>query len=130
MRNVNGKTKTLLSVAIAFALIMFAESARAQGGAQNDLAGFYVGALAGYANGSYQSAASPEIDHEPSGQFIGIRAGLNRPFGSFVFGIEADVAFASIDGEDTITVSGFKSDVSHDINHLSTLRARVGGITG
>jgi outer membrane immunogenic protein len=124
------RRKTLLSFAAFVAFSVVAGPARAQGVAANDTAGFYLGAFAGYANGSYQSAVSPSIDHEPAGQFAGVRAGWNRSVGSFVFGAEADVALASVDGDDSITVSGFKSDVSHDINYLSTVRARVGGIAG
>ena len=126
----NAKMTILFSSAMVILGLMTVGSARAQGSAQNDLAGFYVGAIVGHADGSYQSASSPEIDHEPSGQFVGLRAGWNRASGLFVFGIDADVAFASIDGEDTVTVSGFKSDVSDDFNYLSTLRVRVGGRTG
>lgn len=132
MRNAKGDTIAVLRYAtiVLGVLIIFAGRAQAQNPGQEDFAGIYVGVFAGYADGSYVSETSPEIDHEPTGEFLGIRAGWSRPYGSWLFGIDADTAFTSIDGEDTITVSGFKSDVSHDINYLSTLRARVGGRAG
>jgi len=124
--------KKLLGMAafILAALMVYAGPAQAQDEGQKGLSGFYVGALAGYADGTYQSDISEEVDHEPAGALLGFQVGWSRSFGSFIFGIDGDIAYTSIDGEDSITLMDYKSDVSHDINYLSTLRARFGGMAG
>jgi outer membrane immunogenic protein len=94
------------------------------------LTGFHVGILGGYTDGTYQSEVSPGIDHEPSGGLIVVQAGWDRHVGALIIGIDGDIAFAPVDGGDSITVSGFKSDVSSDLDYIGTLRGRVGGMAG
>jgi len=113
-----------------FGLIAVVLATVMSGSAQAQMTGFYAGALAGHASGSYKSDASPSIDHSPSGQFLGVQLGWNQHSGSLILGVDGDLAFASVKGNDSITASGFKSDVSSDMNYLGTLRARVGGMAG
>ena len=98
--------------------------------AQNNLTGFHVGALAGYASGTYESGTTAGIDHEPSGGFLGGQIGWSGQFGSWIAGVDGDLAFTSIEGDDNVTVSGFKSDLSSETNYLGTLRGRLGGMAG
>jgi opacity protein-like surface antigen len=49
---------------------------------------------------------------------------------TLLIGIEADIAATTIDGDDSVTLSGFTSDLTHDLKMLSTVRARIGGIVG
>ena len=109
---------------------LFGGNAYAQQGNADDLMGFHVGVFGGYANGSYESAATAEIDHDPSGSLYGLQMGWTQPAGDYVFGIVGDIAGTSIDGEDTITVQGFRSDSSHEVNYLGTVRARFGVMAG
>lgn len=126
-----GYKKLLGTVALTLAtLTMYAGPVQAQTPDLKDFSGFYVGGLLGYADGSYTSDVSEVIDHEPSGGLFGVQVGWSRPYGSILFGIDGDFAFSSIDGEDTITVQGYRSDVSHDINYLSSIRARLGFMAG
>jgi len=113
------------AAALLAALLLVPSPIEAQG-----LTGFHVGILGGYANGTYQSDASPEIDHEPSGGLVGVQAGWDRRVGSLIAGLEGDISFLSVDGSDSITVSGFRSDVGSDLNYVGTLRGRLGGMAG
>jgi outer membrane immunogenic protein len=119
--------KTLLAppAALLAAALLVPHTTEAQG-----LTGFHVGILGGYTDGAYQSDVSPGIDHEPSGGLIGVQAGWDRRVGILILGIDGDIAFAPVDGGDSITVSGFKSNVSSDLDYLGTLRARVGSMAG
>jgi len=131
LRKECGWKKLLGMVAFSLAaLTMYAGPAQAQDVGQKALSGFYVGALVGYADGTYSSDTSAEIDHEPSGGLLGVQMGWSRPSGPIIFGIDGDIAYTKIEGEDTITLQGFKSDVTHDINYLGTLRARLGFMAG
>jgi len=124
--------KKLLGL-VAFSLVaitIYAGPAQAQDIDQKSLTGFYVGALIGYADGEYTSDTSAEIDHEPSGELLGVQMGWSSSSGPMIFGIDGDIAYSSIEGEDTITLMGYRSDVTHDINYLGTLRARLGLMAG
>jgi outer membrane immunogenic protein len=112
------------------ALTMYAGPVQAQDEGQKGLSGFYVGALVGYAKGEYSSDMSAEIDHEPSGGLLGVQMGWSRPVGPVILGIDGDIAYTKIEGEDSITLMGYKSDVEHDVNYLGTLRARLGVMAG
>lgn len=112
------------------ALTIASSPAHAQGFVQKGLSGFYVGALVGYATGEYSSDMSEQVDHEPTGGILGFQTGWSLASGPMVFGIDADISRTNIEGEDSITVSGYRSDVSHDINYLGTVRGRVGFIAG
>ena len=131
LRNEGGWIKLLGTVVLFMAaLTMFAGTAQAQNIGQKGLSGFYVGALVGYATGEYSSDMSEQVDHEPTGGLLGAQVGWSLSSGPMVFGIDADIARTNIEGEDSITVMGYKSDVSHDINYLGTVRGRVGFMAG
>lgn len=98
--------------------------------AQTSLTGFHIGALAGYAEGAYESGTTPGIDHEPSGGYWGGQIGWSGSFGSLIAGVDADLAFTSLEGDDNVTVSGFRSDLSSEVNYLGTLRGRLGWMAG
>jgi outer membrane immunogenic protein len=131
LRNEGGWMKLLGTVAFFMAaLTVYAGTAQAQNIGQKGLSGFYVGALLGYATGEYSSDISEQIDHEPTGGLLGVQVGWSLSTGPMVFGIDADVARTNIEGEDSVTTIGYKSDVSHDINYLGTVRGRVGFMAG
>jgi outer membrane immunogenic protein len=88
--------------------------------------GFYVGVHAGYAWGELTSANDPTIDHEPSGGLFGGQIGYNWQFNKIVFGIEADMAYSTVDGEDTTTFGPFTIVGTHDAKYLGTVRGRIG----
>jgi len=117
-------------VAFAMAAVMMCGGV-AQAQDKEDFSGFYVGAVAGYADGSYKSSVSADVDHEPQGASIGVQAGWGLPVGPCVLGIDADIAWSFIDGEDSLAAGyGYQADVEHDVNYLSTVRAKVGGVFG
>jgi len=88
--------------------------------------GFYFGVHAGYGWGELTSAADTTIDHEPTGGLFGGQIGYNWQSGQFVFGIEADFAFSTIDGDDISTAGGFTTLADHDMKFLGTARGRIG----
>jgi outer membrane immunogenic protein len=55
----------------------------------------------------------------------GVQAGYNVQSGMWLFGIEADIAYSSIDGSLTFT-GNFPQTVTTDIDWLATIRARAG----
>jgi len=124
-----GKRSCVMTIFLVL-VMMFAVPVQAQDLGQKGLSGFYVGALVGYANGKYASDMSAEIDHEPDGGLFGIQVGWSHPVGPIILGIDGDIALTKIEGEDSITLMGFKSDVTHDVNYLSTIRARLGFMAG
>ena len=88
--------------------------------------GFYVGVHAGYAWGEFTSASDPTIDHEPTGGLFGGQVGYNWQVNQFVFGLEADLAYSTISGDDTSTFGAFTINGDHKMKYLGTVRARAG----
>jgi outer membrane immunogenic protein len=88
--------------------------------------GFYVGVHAGYAWGEFVSAADATIDHEPTGGLFGGQIGYNWQVNNIVFGVEADLAFSTIKGDDTSTFGPFTINGEHDLKYLGTVRGRLG----
>lgn len=88
--------------------------------------GFYIGVHAGYAWGELTSANDATIDHEPSGGLFGGQIGYNWQSGQFVFGVEADLAYSTVKGEDTTTFGAFTIIGDHDMKYLGTARLRAG----
>lgn len=89
-------------------------------------AGFYVGGHLGAGFGTTDTMGSAVGDLSMSGFTGGLLGGYNIQMGSLVAGVEADVAWASIDGSETTVVAS--ATASHD--WLSSFRARVGYATG
>ncbi len=121
---------TCLILMVMACALLFSTPSSAADDSQKGLGGFYIGVLAGYGTGSYTSAINNAVDHEPSGGLFGGKAGFSHVAGSLMVGIEGDVSYSAIDGEDTITLLDYKSDLSHDVTMLSTIRGRVGGVFG
>jgi outer membrane immunogenic protein len=102
-----------------------------------DWTGFYVGVHGGYGWAESElSSPEPEVldptvdndEVEPDGWIGGGQAGFNFQAGSFVFGIEGDIAATGIDGEVTIDPTGPDPDtvLNTEINWIATVRGRVG----
>ena len=89
--------------------------------------GFYVGVHAGYAWGELTSRPlMPRIDHEPTGGLFGGQIGYNWQVNNIVFGVEADLAYSTIKGDDTSTFGPFTINGEHDMKYLGTVRGRLG----
>ncbi len=88
--------------------------------------GFYVGVHAGYAWGELTSANDVTIDHEPTGGLFGGQIGYNWQFNNVVLGVEADLAYSTIKGDDTTTFGAFNIIGDHDMKYLGTVRGRLG----
>lgn len=103
----------------------------------HDWSGVYVGANIGYGgadfDGVYDSGEDDNTDFlgdgagpfdlKPDGVIGGIQVGYNWQSGSFVYGIEGDIA--AVDWSDSLT--NFDDElVSVDTNYVATLRARAG----
>ncbi len=88
--------------------------------------GFYVGVHAGYAWGELTSANDSTIDHEPTGGLFGGQIGYNWQVNNIVFGVEADLAFSTIKGDDTSTFGAFTINGDHDMKYMGTVRGRLG----
>jgi len=116
------------------------------GDGRTDWTGFYIGGHGGYGWGNHDGTLTvegvdPDTHFPPSaarsydleGGFGGGQIGLNFQHESIVFGIEADVSYADIDG----TVSGtthtfgtgwgsYTKNITTEIEWLGTLRGRLG----
>ncbi|VIO74004.1 outer membrane protein [Bradyrhizobium ivorense] len=77
--------------------------------------GFYIGGFGGYAS---ENSGNPKME----GGFGGGTVGYNWQAGNFVYGLEADGAWADVDA----SVSGFGVTVKSKIEALGTVRGRVG----
>jgi len=86
--------------------------------------GFYIGANVGYAWGDTTGTAfTPPGNFEISGPLAGGQVGVNYQVNNFVFGIEADYQWASIDGNGAL-LGGF---VDHaEVRRFGTVRGRLG----
>jgi len=90
--------------------------------------GLYIGSHAGYAwsDVDWQFALTPGVatDHTGSGGLLGAQIGYNVQAGQFVFGIEADISSAWLDGSTPCPGAGFSCE--HSVNWLASLRGRAG----
>ncbi|QOZ26094.1 outer membrane protein [Bradyrhizobium sp. CCBAU 51753] len=77
--------------------------------------GFYIGGFGGYAS---ENSGNPKME----GGFGGGTIGYNWQAGNFVYGLEADGAWADVNA----SVSGFGVTVKSKIEALGTVRGRVG----
>jgi outer membrane immunogenic protein len=88
-------------------------------------AGLYVGGHLGAGFGSTDTMGSAIGDLATSGFSGGILGGYNIQLGSLVAGVEADIAWANIDGSESTSFAA--ATASHD--WLSSVRARIGYAT-
>lgn len=95
--------------------------------ASYDWNGFYVGAQVGGGWGTFDREIIPTPDFQnsfdASGWLVGVHAGANFQMDSFVLGIEGDVNWTNISGDDA-GAGGTLDTVT--INALGSLRARAG----
>jgi outer membrane immunogenic protein len=104
-----------------------------------DWSGPYLGLHGGYSWGSSEATYDYEpfrqlvgsIEMEPEGFYGGLQAGYNYQTASnWVFGIEADIALASIDDEITDELGNFDGSTADSVKAetawAGTLRGRVG----
>lgn len=109
--------------------------------------GFYAGIQAGYGR-DRNSVEGRQIADDPAvietlpytvgmgakGMFGGLQAGYNWQTASFVYGIEADLSYASIDGQGTQNalfspfgpLNGQFAQTHHELSWLATFRGRLG----
>jgi len=142
----------IAGVAVSLVAILAALPAEAQEG---NWAGFYAGVNAGGAWGNSdtnigcddstfafgpfcrlataQRAIPFNMSTDQDGFIGGVQAGYNFQRGHMVFGIEADIAWTSIDGSQSVTTAptlnfptGNDSRVSQKLNYLGTVRGRLG----
>jgi len=120
------KRATLYAAAAAAAVLAIAGAASAQ-----DFSGPYIGAQVGYAWGDasmpYGNVGGPfnstQDDANIDGVVLGGRAGYNWQSGQWVFGVEGDIEWTDMNGDD----GGSGGDVNGvDINWQGSIRGRVG----
>jgi len=96
--------------------------------------GFYIGAHAGYGGDKYEYPLSAlglvagDLSLTSSGGFAGGQIGYNwQAMGSpWVFGIEADIAWAAIKGELTANIGPITFNAGSELEWFGTLRGRIG----
>lgn len=93
-----------------------------------DWTGFYVGLHGGGAqsqvSANYTSAPFSDVSHRGSGAFGGAQIGYNFQSGAWVFGAEADIAFANISGGTDCPNPVYSCN--SNVNWLGSVRARAG----
>lgn len=88
----------------------------------HDWRGGYLGAGLTFGRSTYSQPTLP--DYWPNGRGVGLSglAGYNWQSGSVVYGVEAHLGAARLEGETTIA----GTDIQTDLNGLGSLRGRVG----
>ncbi len=87
--------------------------------------GFYLGLNGGYAKGTTDfGIAGASID--TSGYLIGGQIGYNWQPGNWVFGVEADLDWAGIDGSETGVSGVLTATVDSKVKYLGSARVRAG----
>jgi outer membrane immunogenic protein len=93
--------------------------------------GFYVGVHAGFGGNKYEYpftvvGTSGTLDLTSSGGFGGGQIGYNWQTSNWVFGIEADIAWASIEGQVNASVAGLSASAGTKLEWFGTVRGRLG----
>ena len=97
--------------------------------------GFYIGGLLGGGFGDNHSSYSgfdpgdtpPSVSPNGSGVVAGGEAGYNVQSGRWLAGLEADIAYAHIDGTArSVSANGVTQPTEQDLNWLATARGRLG----
>lgn len=91
-----------------------------------DWTGFYVGLHGGGAGSriGWQYVVGGAASHSGSGAFGGVQAGYNVQNGAWVFGGEADLSYADIDGDTPCPSPTYSCN--SDIGWLGSVRGRAG----
>lgn len=120
-----GAVVALLSTSAMAADLIIDEPAAVIPASAFDWSGFYVGAHAGWASGSVLVDPLDAPDESTAvGWLLGVQAGANAQFDTFVLGIEGDIAWSNITNEDDVTCGALCGLV--DVNWLASLRGRAG----
>lgn len=101
--------------------------------------GFYIGGHAGY---GWAKADTTVLDNlsgafprntvfssKPDGFLGGLQAGVNWQTGAWVFGIEGEYSWTSIDDHNVFnsrTVAGFTNAQDRDLDYVATVAGRIG----
>ena len=95
--------------------------------------GFYIGAHAGYGGNEFEylfnAPAIPisgTTSVTSSGEFAGGQIGYNWQSGNWVFGIEADIAWAAIKAEVTAASGPVTATAGSELEWFGTVRGRLG----
>jgi outer membrane immunogenic protein len=96
-----------------------------------DWSGFYIGAFGGggYGNHNLNNALGPAgranftVNYSATGGLGGGEVGYNIQSGAYVFGVEADLAWAEIKGDDAFALG---SNDATRLQYAGTLRGRSG----
>jgi outer membrane immunogenic protein len=105
--------------------------------ASYDWSGVYIGLHGGYLWSDVDYTAEDALDPadfsegsiDVDGWLAGVQAGYNIQLGSFVLGVEGDLAWTNADGEtvnDPASPPDIQTDVRAEIDWLGTLRGRAG----
>lgn len=91
-----------------------------------DWSGIYVGIQGGYGGGDldWTYAVGGTANHTTSGGLFGGTIGMNFQAGQWVFGIEADYAWANISGSTSCPNAAF--DCRSRLDSFGTVRGRIG----
>ncbi|MER9925947.1 porin family protein [Mesorhizobium sp. M0048] len=122
--------KILLSAAfVALALMpaMAADVVELPVASTYNWTGFYLGAHVGGGKSKVDweySRNGATADHDGSGALGGVQAGYNFQSGNIVYGIEADIAAAKIDGDTSCPNPAYTCE--SDVKMLGSLRGRIG----
>lgn len=127
-----------LAAALSFGVAGYASAAdySEPAPACKDWSGLYVGAHAGYlwGNGQADSDEDPTVDAniDPDGFIGGALIGGNFQADCLVFGIEGDVGFGDVNGDDDSVVDGAAPPVGAeaDVDWNGHIRARLGYSAG
>jgi outer membrane immunogenic protein len=95
--------------------------------------GFYIGIHAGFGGNKYEYPfdapivpTSGSLSVTSSGGFGGGQIGYNWQTSNWVFGIEADIAWASIEGQITASATGVAASAGTKLEWFGTVRGRLG----
>ncbi len=92
--------------------------------------GVYVGVQAGYGWGNNQygfTVESSSVDFDSDGFVGGLTVGANWQSGSFVYGVEADVSYADVNGSTLVNATPcLEEGCSADLDWYGTGRVRLG----
>ena len=94
----------------------------------DDWSGFYIGIHGGYGFGQTDMSINGgafATEYDIDGWLAGGQVGFNFVSGMWLFGVEGDIAYSTIDGSYTDTAA-FDQTAITEIDWLATIRARAG----
>jgi outer membrane immunogenic protein len=98
-----------------------------------DWTGFYAGLHGGFGFGTTDMSVTDgggfSTDFDLTGWLGGAQAGYNYQSGSWLIGVEGDIALTGIDGSYSDTAA-FDERATTEVNWLATARARAGWVNG